>query len=115
MGMRRFPDYGAKHRRGQRWKALRQAALRRDGYKCVACGSAGRLEVDHVIPVRDAPERAFDLGNLQCLCPRCHALKTRIEAGHPPPDPKRAAWRAAVAELATNRNRARKEKTCSTL
>ncbi|MFQ8432501.1 HNH endonuclease signature motif containing protein [Amaricoccus sp. W119] len=59
-----------------------------------------RLEVDHVEPVRNAPDRAFDPGNLQVLCGPCHTKKTRIECGHKPPDPKRQAWRKAVAELA---------------
>lgn len=115
MGMRRrFPDHGAKHRRGQRWKALRQAALRRDGWQCVQCGARGRLEVDHIRPVKDAPELAFDLSNLQVLCPSCHTKKTRIEAGFSPPDPKRAAWREAVSELEAKRNRAQGEAKCST-
>ena len=101
--MRRFPDHGAWARRGQRWKALRIEALRRDGWACVQCGARGRLEVDHVQPVKDAPDRAHDLGNLQCLCPRCHAQKTRLEAGFSPPDPKRAAWRDAIKQMEKQR------------
>jgi 5-methylcytosine-specific restriction endonuclease McrA len=86
--------------RDRRWPALRQAALRRDDYRCRSCAARGRLEVDHVRPVRDAPELAFDLDNLQCLCGPCHARKTRGEVALPPPDPERARWRAAVAALA---------------
>jgi 5-methylcytosine-specific restriction endonuclease McrA len=33
-------------------------------------------EVHHRIPLRDAPELAFDPENLQALCARCH---NRIE------------------------------------
>lgn len=87
--------------RSQRWKGLRLIALRRDGFACVKCGAAGRLEVDHIKPVRDAPELSFDLGNLQSLCTPCHTRKTRIECGHKPASPDRLKWRELVAELAT--------------
>jgi 5-methylcytosine-specific restriction endonuclease McrA len=85
--------------RDRRWPTLRQATLRRDGFQCRSCGARGRLEVDHVRPVRDAPELAFDLGNLQSLCAGCHARKTRTEVGLPQLDPERARWRKAVAAL----------------
>lgn len=42
-------------------------AKRRDGFRCVKCGQRIRLEVDHVLPVRDRPDLAFDLSNLQTL------------------------------------------------
>jgi 5-methylcytosine-specific restriction endonuclease McrA len=85
--------------RGPRWRALRHRALRRDGFACVRCGAAGRLEVDHVKPVRTHPELAFDLANLQSLCPRCHSAKTNHEITGKPPDQGRQAWRMAVREL----------------
>ncbi|MGE0410184.1 MAG: HNH endonuclease signature motif containing protein [Amphiplicatus sp.] len=65
----------------------------------MTCGVRGRLEVDHIKPVRDAPELAFVLANLQSLCPSCHGAKTRLEVGFAPPDPKRIAWRSAVEAL----------------
>ncbi|MDE0464614.1 MAG: HNH endonuclease signature motif containing protein [Caldilineaceae bacterium] len=34
-----------------RWRRVRWAVLRRDGFRCQACGKAGRLEVDHVKPI----------------------------------------------------------------
>ncbi|WP_375210773.1 HNH endonuclease [Hyphococcus sp.] len=49
--------------------------------------------------MRDAPELAFDLSNLQSLCARCHGAKTRLEVGLPPPNPDRLAWREAVNQL----------------
>lgn len=85
----------------RRWQVLRHQILERDGWKCRCCGERRRLEIDHIQPVRLAPERAFDPSNLQALCGPCHTRKTRIEVGHKPVDPKRAAWREAVAELAT--------------
>lgn len=88
----------------KRWKRLRVEILRRDDWQCVQCGARGRLEVDHVQPVRTHPELAFEPGNLQTLCPACHTRKTRIECGHPPLSPERAAWREAVAEIAAKPN-----------
>lgn len=95
----RYHRYSKGVLRTERWKAVRLQAKRRDGWKCVTCGSQGRLEVDHIIPVRTAPERAYDLTNLQTLCPACHARKTRIEVGMGAPNPKREAWGEAVAAL----------------
>ena len=95
MGLK-YDRAGAAIYRTPRWKSLRFLAKRRDGFKCVECGAAGRIEVDHVKPIRTHPELAFDLGNLQCLCPACHTRKTRIEVGHPPLTPERQQWRDLV-------------------
>lgn len=90
----------------RRWQVLRQAVLERDGYRCRSCGARGRLEVDHVKPVRTHPELSFNPANCQALCGPCHTRKTRIECGHPAPvhSPARDAWAQAVADLATNPN-----------
>lgn len=92
MGVTRFHRYSAQVIRSTRWKALRQAALRRDGFACRSCSARGRLEVDHIRPVRTHPELAYDPDNLQCLCPRCHSLKTRVELGFSDISPARKAW-----------------------
>lgn len=87
----------------RRWQVLRHAVLERDGWKCRCCGTRkGRLEIDHIQPVRKAPDRAFDPANLQALCSRCHASKTRKEMGFAPVrnDPEQRAWADAVAALA---------------
>lgn len=97
MGIKR---YSKGVQKTQRWKAVRLQAKRRDGWKCVTCGSVGRLEVDHIIPVRAAPERAYDLTNLQTLCSSCHSRKTRVEIGlGSEPNPRRLAWGEAVSAL----------------
>ncbi|MEO0958930.1 MAG: HNH endonuclease signature motif containing protein [Pseudomonadota bacterium] len=85
--------------RDRRWPALRLAAKRRDGWRCVACGSRHRLEVDHIKPVRDRPDLAFDLDNLQTLCGSCHSKKTIEEIGLSKKNSDREAWRSAVKEL----------------
>jgi len=96
MGVKR---YGTSVYRDRRWPALRLMAKRRDGFRCVACGARGRLEVDHVLPVRTHPERAFDLSNLQTLCGKCHGAKTRIECGHTPLSPERQKWRNLLQDM----------------
>ena len=52
---------------------LRRRCLDRDGWRCRACGKAGRLELDHVVPLQ-AGGAAMDASNLQALCRRCHFL-----------------------------------------
>lgn len=86
----------------KRWKALRLEVLRRDGWACVQCGDRRRLEVDHILPVKTRPELSFELRNLQALCCRCHARKTRIEVGHKPLTPKRQQWRDLLQDMQRN-------------
>lgn len=85
--------------RTKRWKALRAEILERDRYRCQSCGCAGRLEVDHIEPVRTHPELSYDPANLQALCPACHTRKTRIECGHKPKRPERREWDMAVSAM----------------
>ena len=60
------------------WAILRLAVLTRDGYRCVKCGRAGRLEVDHIRPIKNGGER-YSMANLQTLCRTCHFKKTGQE------------------------------------
>jgi 5-methylcytosine-specific restriction endonuclease McrA len=60
------------------------------------------LEVDHILPVRTHAHLAFEMTNLQTLCVRCHASKTRMECGFPLLTPERQAWRDAVKVLERN-------------
>lgn len=101
MGMR-FRRHGTWVYRDRRWPALRMAAKRRDGFACVQCGSRHRLEIDHIEPVRDRPDLAWSLSNLQTLCGRCHSRKTRIEIGLGRPDPKREAWKTLLRNMQRN-------------
>ena len=88
--------------RTKRWKALRMVILERDGFKCRTCGltgRGGRLEVDHIKPVRTHPDLSFEPGNLQALCTHCHSLKTRLEVGFLPTPKPVTDWRDAVAAM----------------
>lgn len=77
--------------RTSRWKRLRREILRRDNYKCVKCGEAGRQEIDHIKPVRDGGAE-YDPDNLQSLCRFCHAAKTRAEVFGGKIDPEKQKW-----------------------
>ncbi|MFI5300362.1 MAG: HNH endonuclease [Polyangiales bacterium] len=59
------------------YKSLRLDVLRRDGGRCVQCGSVDRVNVDHIVPVVEGG--AAEMSNGQVLCHDCHAAKTRIE------------------------------------
>ena len=60
------------HTGSKRWRRIRREALARDLYTCRVCGSYGN-EVDHI----DGDDGNNDPSNLQVLCKRDHAAKTR--------------------------------------
>ena len=102
MALRDYARHSARITRTTRWKALRLKALERDGWRCVQCPERRGLEVDHVLPVRDRPDLAWSIDNLQCLCGRCHARKTRLDIGLGRPNPARDAWKSLVRDLDRN-------------
>jgi 5-methylcytosine-specific restriction endonuclease McrA len=59
--------------------------------------------VDHIEPVRDRPDLAYALDNLQCLCRGCHSRKTWLEIGLGAPNPEREAWKNAVEDMTRKR------------
>ena len=62
---------------------MRRVVFKRDGWRCVECGKAGRLECDHVMPLEREPgQDPFDPNGLQTLCRACHMEKTAAEGGH---------------------------------
>ena len=85
------------HLKSRLWRVARRHVLDRDGYRCRKCGRAGRLEVDHVVPLKrgGAP---WEEDNLQALCKDCHIVKTRSE-NRRPETPAEAAWRRLVASM----------------
>lgn len=87
------------------WDETRQQVLERDKGVCQNCGKLtlrtdlwarnpdDRAEVDHIVPVLDAPERQYDLDNLRTLCGKCHRERHRTGGGNgggqrPLPPPK---------------------------
>lgn len=52
--------------------------INRDGRMCTQCGSDYRLQVHHLIGVREAPDLAMDPSNLVTLCASCHAREEVI-------------------------------------
>lgn len=81
------------------WQRVRKQAKDRDGWRCRACGRAGRLEVDHVVAVIDGGE-PYDLENLQTLCRGCHLAKSLAEReARDPLGPRAAAWARLVEEM----------------
>ena len=62
----------------KKWARTRAEVLERDGWRCRACGRAGRLEVDHAVPIQ-AGGPVWEMGNLQALCRACHFSKTSAE------------------------------------
>lgn len=59
------------------WEALRAEMVRRHPVCATpGCGSTDRLNVDHIVPIRVAPERRLDRTNLRVLCQSCHSTHT---------------------------------------
>ena len=86
------------HTANRRWELLRLRVFERDGWRCVNCGRAGRLECDHRVPIWRGGDQ-FDMVNLQTLCRGCHIDKTAGE--NRKPDPERDRWRELVKAMST--------------
>ena len=58
----------------------RENVVKRDGAKCVICGSSEHLHVHHIIPVSHDPEGKYKYaeGNGITLCEKCHKLVHKI-------------------------------------
>ena len=83
------------HLNAHRWAIVRRAVLKRDNFRCVECGKAGRLEVDHISPLQREPgQDPYDVNGLQTLCRACHIEKTPPRKS-PPVDACRAGMARA--------------------
>jgi 5-methylcytosine-specific restriction enzyme A len=64
----------------QAWRHLSTAVARMHPH-CAECERHGRITIgtqrDHVIPRKERPDLALDAANIENLCDRCHARKTR--------------------------------------
>ena len=76
--------------RDRRWASARSRALARAAYRCQTCGGVGRLEVHHRRSLA-LGGAAFEIGNLEVRCRRCH-----LTAHHPP---RHTPWDRLVNEL----------------
>lgn len=55
-------------------KVSRQKIFKRDGYRCLCCGSRKNLTIDHIIP--KCKKGGTDKNsNLQTLCRKCNEIK----------------------------------------
>jgi len=62
------------------WRAFRLTILARDNHQCAYChGDA--TTVDHVIPIKDAPDLAFNPENCVSACQPCNSAKGSRSAG----------------------------------
>lgn len=66
-----------------RWRKF-SAEYRKQNPFCVECLRVGaynsqHLHVDHIIPLELAPQRKYDVSNVQVLCRSCHSKKTAKE------------------------------------
>ena len=84
----------------RRWRVIRQIVLKRDGFRCQSCGKAGRLEVDHIIPVVQGGSW-WDTEGLQALCRACHFSKSKNDISGP--DPERDKWKSCLQEFVFSR------------
>jgi len=55
-------------------QSVKDKVWRRDGGKCVECGSNERIEFDHIIPFSKGGTDTYR--NLQILCERCNRSKS---------------------------------------
>ena len=78
------------------WSRRREVVLKRDSRRCRRCGSAGALEIHHVVGSLRQDLRRKELSDtavLLSLCRICHVKLHRRE------DPERAKWRAYVEAM----------------
>ena len=75
--------------------------LDRDAWACVKCGKAGRLEVDHRVPLKEGGA-VYDLDNLQTLCRSpCHFDKSQAERRGKPPSWEVQEWQRYLTRTTT--------------
>lgn len=61
--------------RSSGWRKVRNFCIERDGKKCKVCGSTYDLQVHHIEPFSDHPEKELDPDNLLTLCGNsCHIV-----------------------------------------
>ncbi|MFV1455172.1 HNH endonuclease [Bacillus mycoides] len=65
------------------YKHIRLKALERDNNECQACKRLGKYSkgrnVHHIKELRDRPDLAYELSNLETLCIQCHNAEHKKE------------------------------------
>lgn len=73
-------------RKNTKYLEWRSAVFQRDNYHCIQCGRGGKLNADHIIPLKEIVEKfeiknteqalkckeLWDVGNGRTLCVECH-------------------------------------------
>lgn len=54
------------------YRDFRKEMFKRDAYTCQKCGSKKKIELHHIIAVKDSPELIFEPSNVITLCHDCH-------------------------------------------
>ena len=59
---------------GKRFLIFKETVLLRDRYTCRKCGSKTKVEVHHLVPVRDVVDefQLFDVNGAITICRKCH-------------------------------------------
>ena len=67
---------------------------------CAANGfTVAATEIDHLVPVQQAPDRFLDRSNWQPICRPCHARKTATETRRRFMTPEQAGWEERLREI----------------
>ncbi len=77
VGKKKPREFFAPPRGGNFPLSVKRALLEAAEHRCVRCGSAENLQVDHIEPVHMGGEGTFENG--QVLCRACHQAKTNAE------------------------------------
>ncbi|WP_258043812.1 HNH endonuclease [Mycobacterium kansasii] len=59
---------------GAQWKRLSASARRRQPW-CLDCGAVNDLTTDHIIPIHEAPELAYEPANIAVRCRPCNSAR----------------------------------------
>lgn len=62
----------------KQWQDLRRQVFNAYGKRCMCCGDAGELHVDHIKPKSKYPKLAYEFSNLQVLCKECNKRKSNV-------------------------------------
>lgn len=103
-----------KRLRSPKWRHVEKEHLSRHGY-CPGCGSVKHLQVHHIAPFKEHPERELDPTNLVTACmdlPECHLriahgdnfkaynpnVMKHLAASFTNPETREAIWLKAKAD-----------------